>query len=82
VKEVALGTVVGRLGRSMSQVVAIGDDLNDIRMLRVAGLGATRATAPHAVRKAASVIYRNLGGRGLAEFLAHVLDIEGGSPSS
>ncbi len=40
----------------LSQTMAIGDGLNDISMLRAAGLGVAMGTAPRVVQRAASVL--------------------------
>lgn len=48
-KGAALTALAGRLGIPMSEVVAVGDNLNDLSMLKEAGLGiAVRNAAPEA----------------------------------
>ena len=55
------------------QMVGVGDDLNDLSMVRGAGLGAAIAHAPQALRAAADVVVVDDGagdsGNGLAEFI-------------
>ena len=44
------------LGVELSQVAALGDGLNDVEMLREAGLGIAMGNAPEAVKSAADWI--------------------------
>lgn len=53
-KGAALRVVAGHLGVSLSRVIAVGDEENDLEMLREAGLGIAMAHAPEAVRAAAN----------------------------
>ena len=48
-----LETVCRRLGLSMDQVMAMGDSLNDIRMIKEAGLGIAMGNAQDVVKEAA-----------------------------
>lgn len=50
-------------------VVAVGDDVNDLSMIRSAGLGVAMPHAPHEVASAAKVVAEG----GLAEFIARLL---------
>jgi len=54
------------------QMVAVGDDINDLSMVRGAGLGAAMAHAPKALQAVADVIVgtgAGDSGNGLAEFI-------------
>ncbi|KOG37035.1 HAD family hydrolase [Streptomyces resistomycificus] len=55
-KPQALTHICVRLGISLDAAVAVGDGLNDLAMLRLAGLGATPANAPPEVRRAADLV--------------------------
>ena len=66
--------VAERHGVTPDQIVAIGDDVNDVPMLRGAGLGVAMGNAtPPAVDAADRVIGRNTDD-GLARFLEELLD--------
>jgi hypothetical protein len=52
----ALVRFVGRLGVPMQQVMAVGDGVNDVGMVRAAGLGVAMANGERSTRDAASVI--------------------------
>ena len=71
----ALVWLAGRMGIGRSQIAAIGDNENDIGMIRAAGIGAAVANALPSVKEAADVVTRadNNGGA-VAEFVReHVL---------
>ena len=52
-KAEALGQLIATLGLDLSQLAAIGDGLNDLEMLREAGLGIAMGNAPAAVQSVA-----------------------------
>ena len=71
----ALVWLAERMGIAASQVAAIGDNENDISMIRAAGIGAAVANALPSVKEAADVVTRadNNGGA-VAEFVReHVI---------
>lgn len=51
-------------GLSMENVAFIGDELNDIKLLRTAGLSFAVGDADHRVREAADIICDHYGGHG------------------
>jgi hypothetical protein len=55
-KGAALGCLAEHLGVPLAAVVAVGDQENDLEMLRAAGLGVAMPHAPEAVRRAADRI--------------------------
>jgi hydroxymethylpyrimidine pyrophosphatase-like HAD family hydrolase len=55
-KGAALTRLAADLGVSLSETLAIGDGVNDISMLRAAGLGVAMGQAPPAVRAAADAV--------------------------
>jgi YrbI family 3-deoxy-D-manno-octulosonate 8-phosphate phosphatase len=63
-----------QLDLSLDQIAFVGDDLNDLPLLRRVGVSACPADAVSAVKAAASVILTRRGGEGCArEFLEEVL---------
>lgn len=52
-KSDGIGRVVGRNGRSLSEVIAFGDDTNDVEMIREAGIGVAMANAVDPVKSVA-----------------------------
>lgn len=57
------------MGIDMSQVVAVGDSLNDIAAIRDAGLGVAMGNAQDAVKEAADVITLSNNEHGVAEII-------------
>ena len=60
-------------GVGVASVLAIGDGLNDVEMLRVAGLGVAVANAAPEARGAADHVTRGEAGHGVAEAIADLL---------
>lgn len=71
-----LKTVAGELGVSRQQVMAIGDNANDVDMLRWAGLGVAMANAPPAVMEAADAITAHHDKDGVAKAI-HTMIMSG-----
>lgn len=72
-KAVALGYVVNSLGCRLDQVVAFGDDVNDVDMLRAAGLGIAMANAVEEVHRVADRVTATNDEEGIALVLAELL---------
>jgi Cof subfamily protein (haloacid dehalogenase superfamily) len=73
-KGAALLALAERLGISPAETFAIGDGLNDISMLQVAGVSVAMAGAPPSVREAAQFVTSSNDEEGFARALAiHVL---------
>jgi Cof subfamily protein (haloacid dehalogenase superfamily) len=68
-KGTALKTLAEYLAIPMERIVAIGDQQNDISMLKVAGLGVAVANAPPAVRAAADLVAPSNDENGVAWLL-------------
>lgn len=61
-------------GLKDSQCAAIGDDINDLGILRLSGLSATVADAPDYVKQTADFITPSKGGEGaVREFIEYIL---------
>ena len=73
----ALATLARSLGIPLAETMAIGDGLNDISMLRMAGLGVAMGHAPRRVRANADVVTASNAEDGMAQALeAFVLGAE------
>ena len=68
-KGTALRWLAEQLGIPREQVLAVGDDHNDLTMITYAGLGVAMGHAPAAVRAMAQVIVPSLDGDGIARVL-------------
>jgi 3-deoxy-D-manno-octulosonate 8-phosphate phosphatase (KDO 8-P phosphatase) len=74
----ALREILAAEGLVPEQVAYIGDDVNDIPILSVAGLSAAPADAPFEVRARAFMVTEARGGRGcLREFVEAILRARG-----
>lgn len=69
----ALAFLVERLGFSMANVVAFGDDVNDTEMVRMAGLGVAMENAAEEVKAAAKRIAPHHREEGVAKVLKSLL---------
>ncbi|MPM92399.1 5-amino-6-(5-phospho-D-ribitylamino)uracil phosphatase YitU [bioreactor metagenome] len=57
------------LGIELAQVCAVGDNGNDVEMLRIAGLGAAMGNAIDAAKQAADLVIGRNDEDGVAQFL-------------
>lgn len=65
---------MAELGLNWKQVAYVGDDLNDLEAMQLAGISACPQDAPQAVRQQADIILSKSGGTGcIREFIEHVL---------
>jgi Cof subfamily protein (haloacid dehalogenase superfamily) len=65
-KGIALAAVADRLGVERDQVIAIGDEENDVPMLQWAGLGLAMGNAPDAVKRMADAVIPSVDDDGVA----------------
>lgn len=72
-KGAALMALASRLGLSRSQVMAFGDGLNDISMIREAGIGVAMQNAVEEVKSAADMITGSCEESGVAEVIELLL---------
>ena len=63
-KDEVLQSILDKENLSWSQVAAIGDDLNDYKMLKKVGLSFTPANGTHYLKEFVSVTCKNKGGEG------------------
>jgi hypothetical protein len=73
-KWAGLSKLMPEFGVSADQVVCIGDDVNDLAMIRSAGLGVAVANAKPSVKKAAGRIIASNDECGVARFIGELLD--------
>lgn len=68
-KGTALQVVAARLGVGREEIIAVGDNLNDLAMIEYAGLGVAMANAPEALRACADFVARSNNDHGLQEVI-------------
>lgn len=73
-KAVALGLLAEHLGTPLSDVMAIGDWVNDVGMLRAAGIGIAMGDAPEEVRDAAMWVTGSVAENGVAMAIERFLE--------
>ena len=77
-KRAGLHEILRELGLAAHEVAYVGDDVNDVAVLREVGLSAAPADAPFQVRAEAEMVMQAEGGRGcLREFLEAILRARG-----
>ncbi len=77
-KDEVIEALVKELGIALSNVAAIGDDLNDYRMLQKVGLSFAPLDAVEYIKKSVDVILQKKGGDGVVrEMIEHLLQKEG-----
>lgn len=72
-KWAAIGVVCERWGVPLDQVCAVGDDMNDLPMIRGAGLGVAMGHAPAVVRDAAGLVVPTNAEDGVAQLINDVI---------
>ncbi len=72
-KGIALQTLMRYLGLTAAQTMAFGDGLNDLRMLRIAGVGVAMGNAHPDVKAAADYITLDHDSDGVANFLENFI---------
>lgn len=70
----ALKELARILNISMEQVIAVGDNLNDISMIKAAGIGVAVANAQEDVKKSADFITKSNDEDGVAEVIYRVIN--------
>src|SRR5438876_11636593 len=69
-KGAALEFVAQHLGIPLSEIIAVGDNLNDLEMIRTAGLGVAMGNAPPELRAQAGYVTSTNDEGGLAEVIS------------
>ncbi len=72
-KGAALEWLAGHLGVPLDRVAAVGDQMNDLDMLRRAGLGVAVANAAPELKRHADLVTGAAFGEGVAEVLGHLV---------
>jgi 3-deoxy-D-manno-octulosonate 8-phosphate phosphatase (KDO 8-P phosphatase) len=77
-KAACLEEILAELGLERREVAYIGDDYNDLGLLRCVGLPAAPADAPAEVRRVAALVTQGKGGEGcLRELIEEILRARG-----
>ena len=69
----SLIALAGRLGIPIEETVAVGDNLNDLSMVRAAGLGVAVANGVPALKDAADLVIPSVSEGGVAELIHRIL---------
>lgn len=77
-KERVLREIVNSLGLTFSEVAAIGDDLNDYYMLKLAGKSFTPSDGVKEIREIVNVVLEKKGGDGVVREMIDILVDENG----
>jgi 3-deoxy-D-manno-octulosonate 8-phosphate phosphatase (KDO 8-P phosphatase) len=80
-KAAALGDFAGRHGLALSEVCFMGDDVNDLPAMALAGLAAAPAGAQPAVCQRAALVTRRRGGEGAVRELIDLILQSAAEPS-
>lgn len=72
-KEEALRRMAGKAGIDLSRILYVGDDVNDLPALRIAGLTACPGDAVEAVRQSVDLLLTSRGGEGVVRELCELL---------
>ncbi|PHO11067.1 3-deoxy-D-manno-octulosonate 8-phosphate phosphatase [Malaciobacter canalis] len=73
-KDEVLTEILKKEGLSWNQVAAIGDDLNDFKMLKKVGLSFTPSNGTHYLKDFVDVICKNSGGNGaIREMIEYIV---------
>lgn len=78
----ALEFLVQRLGIPLKAVIAVGDNLNDLEMIRLAGLGVAMGNAPEALRAQADYVTATNDEEGLREVIERFILNNESTPST
>jgi len=69
--------ICNQIGILLSQTAYIGDDLNDVELLKKTGLAGCPSNAPDYIKKFAKIITKKAGGEGaFREFVEKVIDFD------
>jgi len=74
-KGLGLKTLSESMGIRQDETAAIGDYLNDVEMVRWAGIGAAMANAVDEVKLAADIHVRSNDDGGVAQFIDYLLEL-------
>jgi 3-deoxy-D-manno-octulosonate 8-phosphate phosphatase (KDO 8-P phosphatase) len=82
-KAAALRDLADRHGLRLDEICFMGDDVNDLAAMELAGFAAAPSNAQDCVRQKANVVTRNPGGQGaVRELVDLILRSENGMPRS
>ena len=74
----ALGEFLAKEGLTMENIAYIGDELNDVKLMKVSGLSFAVGDADHRVKKVADIVCEHFGGHGaFREAVEQLLSLKG-----
>jgi 3-deoxy-D-manno-octulosonate 8-phosphate phosphatase (KDO 8-P phosphatase) len=69
--------LIEKSGIKLQEVAYIGDDINDIELLKAAGVSACPNSAPECVKQIAQIILKKNGGEGVfREFVEYLQELK------
>ncbi|PBB07098.1 MULTISPECIES: Cof-type HAD-IIB family hydrolase [Salimicrobium] len=77
-KAAALHKISGLLGFSLNEVMAVGDSLNDLAMIKEAGIGVAMGNAQEEVKQEADLVTETNVENGVASVINRVVDAKAG----
>jgi hypothetical protein len=81
-KESGVRSICDVLGIEMDEVMAIGDDLNDLQLIQAAGLGVAMGNAAYPIKNAADVLTDSNQQNGVANAIQrHLFELNPEAPS-
>jgi hydroxymethylpyrimidine pyrophosphatase-like HAD family hydrolase len=72
-KAAALHFLCERMGITMEEVMAVGDSLNDIKMIQASGVGVAMGNAQEAIKNVADFVTDTNNNNGVAKAIEHVV---------
>ena len=76
-KEKSLRNLVKRKGYKLSNILYVGNDLNDYNSMRISGLSVCPADSHHKIKKISNFVLKTNGGKGIVrELLEDVLSLD------
>jgi 3-deoxy-D-glycero-D-galacto-nononate 9-phosphatase len=69
--------ICDQLNIKLTEVAFIGDDINDLELLKAVGISCAPANAPNYIKNAVNIVTKRKGGEGaFREFVEQVLEVE------
>ncbi len=68
-----LGLIAKRLGIELNEIAYIGDDVNDLHAMKLAGFSAAPSDSYHLIKKNVDYICENMGGHGAVRELCEMI---------
>lgn len=78
----ALGKLAGRLGIRREEIMALGNQMNDLDMIRYAGIGVAVANSPDSLKAEADYVSASAYGDGVVEAMERFCRLSGSFPAA